>query len=404
MHATTADPPTRRRRSLPDAFTLIELVVVVVIVAVLVGLSAVGYTSVIANSRNKATEVSLRQMHKTAMAAAVAEQRSVTLADFQSAANQTPSLVALSGQTAVGLPQAAGNVTVQAGSDSTVSKGVVAVSIDPSDPGIVGLATRASTGACVTLAGVTLSAETEVGASTCTGNAALATANTKASTPTSTTTTPASTTTTTASPTSSPTTTTASPTTTTPPGPPPPDNLAWTTQTSGLEGKFWYGMEYGASSFVAVGSGNTATSADGLSWTVKTSPAPLMSVAYGNGLFVAPTNTATTYYTSTDGSTWTQRTLASGLGTNMKFLNGRFVSTRGTTTGGAWSTDGLTWTTFTLPFTNLTKLSYGNGVYVALNAGGTTQMATSPDLVTWTARTAPTTDNSGIAFGAGQFV
>ena len=77
-----------------------------------------------------------------------------------------------------------------------------------------------------------------------------------------------------------------------------------------------HGVTYGNGIFVAFGdSGTILTSADGISWTVRTSGTTddLVGVAYGNGTFVAvgsSFNTVDGSYngtilTSADGITWT---------------------------------------------------------------------------------------------------
>jgi hypothetical protein len=68
--------------------------------------------------------------------------------------------------------------------------------------------------------------------------------------------------------------------------------FTWTSQTSAADND-WVSVAYGNGLFVAVaytGSGNRVmTSPDGITWTSQTSAADndWVSVAYGNGLFVA---------------------------------------------------------------------------------------------------------------------
>lgn len=86
----------------------------------------------------------------------------------------------------------------------------------------------------------------------------------------------------------------------------------WTARTSGtsaaLNGVVWTGTQ-----FVAVGSGTSLTSPDGITWTSHTAPASLYSVAWTGKKLVATVSSnsvsAAAYYTSTDGITWTSGTL-----------------------------------------------------------------------------------------------
>ena len=100
-----------------------------------------------------------------------------------------------------------------------------------------------------------------------------------------------------------------------------------------------------------------ASSDNGLTWSTggQSFQAGICGTAYGNSIFVAGTYrtvTGTQLYTTTDGITWTARTLAAG------------------TSG-----------------TNLTSVAFGAGLFVIVGGAGVIQ--TSPDGITWTARTNP---------------
>ena len=77
----------------------------------------------------------------------------------------------------------------------------------------------------------------------------------------------------------------------------------------------WGSVAYGNGVFVAVSNNTTtaASSTDGITWTLRTLPALVAwySVTYGNGVFAAISNGTTTAASSTDGITWTLRTLPS---------------------------------------------------------------------------------------------
>lgn len=137
-------------------------------------------------------------------------------------------------------------------------------------------------------------------------------------------------------------------------------------------------------------------------WTQRT-PGSLVTtrgLAYGNGVFVAVGDTSTTggAATSTDGITWTARTIAISAFA-VTFGAGVFVAVG--TNSVATSPDGITWTTRTIPNTAWRAISYGAGVFVAIGAGST---VTSPDGITWTARTSVAANMGPITYGGGRFV
>jgi hypothetical protein len=74
------------------------------------------------------------------------------------------------------------------------------------------------------------------------------------------------------------------------------------------------------------------------------------TIAYGNNTFVAFSYSTTTAASSTDGITWTLRTLpTTGNWSSTVFGNGIFFANGGWPSVGASSTDGITWTERTLP-------------------------------------------------------
>jgi hypothetical protein len=88
------------------------------------------------------------------------------------------------------------------------------------------------------------------------------------------------------------------------------DGITWTSRTSAAD-NFWTSVSYGNGLFVAVsqtGTGNRVmTSPDGITWTSRSSAADndWRSVTFGNGLFVAVSQTGTgnRVMTSPDGIT-----------------------------------------------------------------------------------------------------
>jgi hypothetical protein len=130
------------------------------------------------------------------------------------------------------------------------------------------------------------------------------------------------------------------------------------------------------------------------------------ALAFGNGTFVAVSYGNAIAATSTDGITWTQRTLpANTTWSNIAYGGGTFVAVAYNTAIAATSADGITWTQRTLPMSaGWYGIAYGNGVFVAVANGGTIA-ATSADGITWTHRTLPANANwYGIAYGDGTFV
>ena len=158
----------------------------------------------------------------------------------------------------------------------------------------------------------------------------------------------------------------------------------------------WDGVTYGNGIFVAVAQITTsaASSTDGITWTLRTMPntSSWDGVTYGNGTFVAVAlNNTTLAASSTDGITWTLRTMPKALAWyGVTYGNGIFVAVASNTTSAASSTDGITWTLRTMP--NVLAwyaVTYGNGTFVAVQGSGTISAASSTDGITWTLRTMP---------------
>jgi hypothetical protein len=105
------------------------------------------------------------------------------------------------------------------------------------------------------------------------------------------------------------------------------------------------------------------TSPDGVNWTVRdvslgVSPGgSFKDISFGNGLWVIVCDFPAVYFTSTDLSTWTRRTLpAARRWTGIAYINDQWVAiVDGDTAGGnikANSTDGITWVESALASTN----------------------------------------------------
>ncbi len=160
--------------------------------------------------------------------------------------------------------------------------------------------------------------------------------------------------------------------------------------------------------FVGAGStGNIFTSPDGTTWTPRQSVTArtMRDFAYGDGRYVAVSNSSAAFATSTDGVTWTAGTNAAGSGSSLNAVaygNGIFVAVGGGLI--ATTTDGVNWInrsptgTFTL-----LGVTYGGGVFVAVGNGGVAYR--SLDGLTWTpvSTTGTASNLNGIAYGAGMF-
>jgi hypothetical protein len=227
---------------------------------------------------------------------------------------------------------------------------------------------------------------------------------------------------------------------------------AWSDWSGAVTGAAWaplttasppqFAIGFGGSTFVA---DSGRWSVDGANWYAGTGlPAYTLSTwniggghtrpAFGNGTFVLAARNGgsgnASFYTSSDGKAWTQRTITVGTGSNetglraVGFGGGRFVSminSTGLSTANVTprhSVDGITWGVATvagLPASSLTEVTgvahsggAAAGLFVSVgraNGAATNDYLTSPDGVTWTARTFPLTLAwNDVAFGNGRFV
>jgi len=125
-----------------------------------------------------------------------------------------------------------------------------------------------------------------------------------------------------------------------------------------------------------------------------------ISVAYGNGRFVAITSTGTTSF-SLNGQTWsTGATLPAGTYTEITFGNGFFVAIT-TTAVAAYSADGAAWISITMPSSSgYHAIAYGNGGFIAVQTASATA-AYSADTTSWAPLTLPVSGNwKSIAYGS----
>jgi DNA-binding beta-propeller fold protein YncE len=191
------------------------------------------------------------------------------------------------------------------------------------------------------------------------------------------------------------------------------DASSWTAQ-SPTAANFWLSVAYGNGLFVAIsydGSNRVMTSPDGVTWTARTAAAASgwWSVTYGNGLFVAVAYDGSyQVMTSPDGVTWTARTAAAASGwISVTYGNGLFVAVTNRGTDRVMtSPDGVTWTAQSAAEQNdWYSVTYGNGLFVATATAGSNRVMTSPDGVTWTAQDAVEANTWwSVAYGNGTFV
>lgn len=213
-------------------------------------------------------------------------------------------------------------------------------------------------------------------------------------------------------------------------------NLAanWTPSTP-ASGYVWYDVLYANSKYVAVGQKTSdgfsyaTSSTDGVSWTTPVqlsgSPSAGMSVAYGNSTWVAVlggTSTSSVAYTSSDGLTWTQRSIGTLLcWTNVVYHanSGLFIAIAhggGATSTGTYATspNGITWTTRTAPSSTVWSGIATDGTRVVIVAGGSkingpltpTGLAySSTDGINWSSASLPSnTYWVSITYGAGMWI
>lgn len=174
-----------------------------------------------------------------------------------------------------------------------------------------------------------------------------------------------------------------------------------------------HGVAYGTVYVAAGNNGALFSSADGVSWTALTNPAPtanLNAIAYSGGKYLAA-GAGGVILLSTDGVTWQQQT--SNTANDLYAVSGNgvggFVAT-GAAGSIVTSTDGITWSASVSGTVNaLYGITYANGKYIAVGANGT--LLSSADTTTWQSIT-PSTSSSlktvtyGVASGAttGMFV
>ncbi len=201
-----------------------------------------------------------------------------------------------------------------------------------------------------------------------------------------------------------------------------PDGVTWTLRTP-VPDRTWGAVAYGGGTFVAVERTSAASdsqrvmsSTDGIAWTSRTAAYSVAhwwhAVAYGNNTFVALDAALGNSMTSSNGTTWTERSALPGYWNALTWGGAsgmeRFVAVGSDSERKVMtSPDGVTWTSQTAASSNnWQSITYGNGMFLAVSNTGTgNRVMRSPDGITWTAG-ASSADNAwgSVAFGGGVFV
>jgi hypothetical protein len=196
------------------------------------------------------------------------------------------------------------------------------------------------------------------------------------------------------------------------------DGINWTQRTL-INNDSWRSLTYGNGRFVIMGPTKLNISTDnGATWSSTSWPINAQwttCLAFGNGYFVAVAYNSNIAATSTDGVTWTQRTLPKiSFWSSIAYGNGTFVVSGPNNSGVTgseflYSTDnGVTWTAGEMPTTQAyMSMTYGNGYFcaVASNGSGIASTALSSDGINWISN-----PNNGYAYwqtcgyGNGKFV
>ena len=183
------------------------------------------------------------------------------------------------------------------------------------------------------------------------------------------------------------------------------DAITWTNRTFPAE----------TTAYLATNGSNLVLSScyystdNGVNWSLGTNGVTGNNIAYAStiGLFCVIRNgTSNTCLTSTDGTSWTSRTLAASATRNIIIASPtRFIATRSSSTATAdTSTDGINWSTITLPSARVWGAGgcWTGSQYVLLSSisayTDATVLAYSSDGTTWSEVTLPTLYNPGYAY------
>jgi photosystem II stability/assembly factor-like uncharacterized protein len=150
------------------------------------------------------------------------------------------------------------------------------------------------------------------------------------------------------------------------------------------------GVAFGGNTFVALHSGDVFTSKDnGVTWTKQNLLNPSLNlfrqVLFENNQFIANTD-SNSLYTSSDGITWTAHTIPENDFSIVCYGQGKYVAKSNSTGRVYTSPDAVTWTMTGAIGEQIYGLTYGNGLFVAVggNYNEWGSIYTSSDAITWT--------------------
>jgi len=175
------------------------------------------------------------------------------------------------------------------------------------------------------------------------------------------------------------------------------DGINWTAVSLGVV-EDWCDVVGGNGTFVAIAESDSSTTwrststNGGVTWTAATVGTGSKAIAYGGGRFVTVEgNFSNSVAWSANGTTWTVTTLPSNDDStesnwqDIAYGNGRFVAISDSSAMAAYSFNGATWYKSNLPSTaEWSSIGYGQGVFYVTSLGDAA--ASSPDGVTWTVR------------------
>jgi hypothetical protein len=149
-----------------------------------------------------------------------------------------------------------------------------------------------------------------------------------------------------------------------------PDGITWTLRV-GVGGGGFTGVTYGAGTYVATKTGSPGTmviSYDGFSWSDQTTGISSLTVFYANGIFT------TGKHYSSDGSTWIAAS-SPNFPVKITYGNGYFMAVTDTEIKYLYSVNGINWTADTPPNTsNFKGVAFGENTFVSVGSGGTNRI------------------------------
>lgn len=167
----------------------------------------------------------------------------------------------------------------------------------------------------------------------------------------------------------------------------------------------WTRIGPGPGGYAIIGAGYAMVSTDAVTWTGGTALVPNSSTSFAftsnENIIVYFNYQSATYYTSTNGTAWTARTITMAGYTNSSLFwraldwhGDYFLAMCDSNGASAYSTDGITWTQTAPPGANYCASTRQTSTNIRVAVAGVSGFATTSatrttDLVTWTAITMP---------------